>query len=260
VKSDDQSETAVELPVRVEQGHQVARIAGLDVIGFASVESCAMYILARAQRDCGGAAFAVNAEKVISYREDAIARELLSRGTLRYPDGAGVVLAMRRHGVKTVRVPGADLWLSVLQRSAPAGIDIALIGARPDVLVETRCKIAREMPHIRVVFAADGFQGASDFEFLVNSITQSKPHLVLVAMGSPRQEKLIVDLMKHCPGGYYMGLGGSFDVYCGRKRRAPLWMQRNGLEWLFRFVSEPSRFFREMKRIRFLGLLLSGRV
>jgi UDP-N-acetyl-D-mannosaminouronate:lipid I N-acetyl-D-mannosaminouronosyltransferase len=202
----------------------------------------------------------VNAEKVVSYREDAISRELLSHGTLRYPDGAGVVLAMRRRGARTARLPGADLWLAVLRHSAPTGITVALIGACPDVLDETKQKIELEMPHVSVVFAVDGFQGASDFGHLADSLTETAPQLVLVAMGSPRQEQLIVDLIKHWPGGYYMGLGGSFDVYCGRKRRAPLWMQRIGLEWLFRFILEPSRFRREFKRMKFLVLLLSGRV
>ena len=62
------------------------------------------------------------------------------------------------------------------------------------------------------------------------------------------------------PAGFYLGLGGSFDVYAGVKKRAPLWMQRSGLEWLYRFLKEPSRAGRETKRFKFLALLLTGRL
>ena len=83
---------------------------------------------------------------------------------------------------------------------------------------------------------------------------------LFVALGSPRQEMLIERFRSVHPRGFYMGLGGSFDIYAGVKKRAPLWMQRRGLEWLFRFLSEPSRAPRETKRLKFLALLVMGKL
>ena len=94
----------------------------------------------------------------------------------------------------------------------------------------------------------------------MRSIAASGARLLFVGLGSPRQELLIDRLRAAHPGGFYLGLGGSFDIYAGVKKRAPLWMQRRGLEWLFRFLSEPSRATRETKRLKFLALLVLGRL
>jgi UDP-N-acetyl-D-mannosaminouronate:lipid I N-acetyl-D-mannosaminouronosyltransferase len=95
---------------------------------------------------------------------------------------------------------------------------------------------------------------------LVRELKDTKPALVFVALGSPRQELLIERFRAVHPAGFYMGLGGSFDIYAGVKRRAPLWMQRRGLEWLYRFLAEPSRAPRETKRLKFLALLVLGKL
>jgi UDP-N-acetyl-D-mannosaminouronate:lipid I N-acetyl-D-mannosaminouronosyltransferase len=235
-------------------------IAGIDVSGFSSVESCAKHLAESARNGSGGAAFAINAEKVVSAIENPALGPILREGTLRYPDGAGVVLAMRRKGVVSARGAGADLWLAVMRRACSASLHVALIGARPDVLQETRRRLGIEFPDAPVVLAVDGYQGAKDLESVAAQLVSARPALVMVAMGSPRQEQVILELRREYPAGVYLGLGGSFDVYCGRKKRAPLWMQRIGLEWLFRFLVEPSRAGRERKRLKFLLLLLAGRV
>lgn len=235
-------------------------VAGLSVTGFPSLERCAEHLLTVAHAGIGAAAFAVNAEKIVSCMEDPALGSVLRQATLRYPDGAGVVLAMRRKGVVSARVAGADLWLSLIRYASSESLKIALIGARPDVIEETQQRLESDFVGVRVVMAVDGYEGAANVPALAESLIATDPNLVFVAMGSPRQEELILELRRHYPAGLYMGLGGSFDVYCGRKRRAPLWMQRFGLEWMFRFLAEPSRVRRERKRIKFLVLLLSGRL
>jgi UDP-N-acetyl-D-mannosaminouronate:lipid I N-acetyl-D-mannosaminouronosyltransferase len=111
-----------------------------------------------------------------------------------------------------------------------------------------------------VSVARNGYDGTRDLEALAHELALNKPDLVFVALGSPRQELLIERFRAVHPGGFYMGLGGSFDIYAGVKKRAPLWMQRRGLEWLFRFLSEPSRAPRETKRLKFLALLVLRRL
>jgi UDP-N-acetyl-D-mannosaminouronate:lipid I N-acetyl-D-mannosaminouronosyltransferase len=111
-----------------------------------------------------------------------------------------------------------------------------------------------------VRIARDGFEGTRDVARIAQELRESRPSLVFVALGSPRQELLIEELRAHHPAAFYLGLGGSFDIYSGLKKRAPLWMQRNGLEWTYRFLKEPSRARRETKRLRFLLMLASGRL
>jgi UDP-N-acetyl-D-mannosaminouronate:lipid I N-acetyl-D-mannosaminouronosyltransferase len=235
-------------------------VGGLEVMAFPSCGACADYVLAEIRHGKGGGAVAVNAENVISCLENSNQRDLVQQFNVPYPDGAGVVLAMRQKGIRSARVPGADLWLEILRRAAPAELRIALIGARPEVLELTRQKIESEWPHIRVLFATDGFEGMRDAQGVVAAIKRAAPELILIAMGSPRQEQLVQKLRHEYAEGFYMGLGGSFDVYCGKKRRAPKWMQKIGLEWLFRFLSEPSRAPREKKRMTFLGMLIARRL
>jgi UDP-N-acetyl-D-mannosaminouronate:lipid I N-acetyl-D-mannosaminouronosyltransferase len=237
-----------------------ADIAGLTVTGFESLVACARHVLASALNKKGGAAFAINAEKVVSYIDDRNLRCMLEEASLRYPDGAGVVVAMRRRGTPTARIPGVDLWLAILRQVAPAEVTVALIGSKKDVLRQVCERLIAEFPHVRILLAVDGFEGVDDVSGLQANLAGLMPQFVFVAMGTPRQEELIASLRRCYPDGYYLGLGGSFDVYCGLKRRAPVWMQRLGMEWLFRFLMEPSRAGRERKRLRFLKMLILGHV
>ena len=235
-------------------------VGGVPVSPFASVTQCAQRIIHDVRAGDGGFAIAVNAEKVITCSADARLGATIDRATVRYPDGAGVVLAMRLKGTRSVRVAGADLWLEVLRHSRGTRLTVALIGARPEVLAATQRRLAGEFPHVAVLVARNGYDGVRDIDALTREITATRPELLFVALGSPRQELLIERLRQSHPAGFYMGLGGSFDIYAGVKRRAPLWMQRRGLEWLFRFLSEPARAPRETKRLKFLALLVLGRL
>jgi UDP-N-acetyl-D-mannosaminouronate:lipid I N-acetyl-D-mannosaminouronosyltransferase len=235
-------------------------VGGVPVSPFLSLEDCARRILGDAHSGSGGFAIAINAEKVITCGVDRDLEATVERATLRYPDGAGVVVAMRLKGARSTRVAGADLWLEVLRQSRGRPLTVAIIGAKPEVLSATRRRLEAEFPNVTVAMARNGYEGTRDVDALVREVQETKPALVFVAMGSPRQELLIERFRAVHPAGFYMGLGGSFDIYAGVKKRAPLWMQRRGLEWLFRFLAEPSRAPRETKRLKFLALLVLGKL
>jgi UDP-N-acetyl-D-mannosaminouronate:lipid I N-acetyl-D-mannosaminouronosyltransferase len=235
-------------------------VGGVPVSPFDSLAACAQRILADVRGGQGGFAIAINAEKVITCNNDRNVQETIERATLRYPDGAGVVVAMRLKGVHSTRVAGADLWLEVLRQTRGQNLSIAILGAKPEVLETTRRRIQADFPQVTVSIARNGYDGVRDLEGVTEELIARKPDLVLVALGSPKQELLIEHFRRVHPEGFYMGLGGSFDIYAGAKKRAPLWMQRYGLEWFFRFLSEPSRAPRETKRLKFLALLVLGRL
>jgi UDP-N-acetyl-D-mannosaminouronate:lipid I N-acetyl-D-mannosaminouronosyltransferase len=235
-------------------------VGGVPVSPFESLAACAQRILGAVRNGAGGFAIAINAEKVITCGRDRNVQETIERATLRYPDGAGVVVAMRLKGVRSTRVAGADLWLEILRQTRGQKLSVALVGAKPAVLEATRRRLEAEFPHVDVLVARNGYDGIRDKDALIRELAAAKPDLAFVALGSPLQELLIEKFRTAHPGGYYMGLGGSFDIYAGVKKRAPLWMQQRGLEWLFRFVAEPSRAPRETKRLKFLALLVMGRL
>lgn len=235
-------------------------VGGVPVSPFDSLAACAQRILSDVRSGAGGFAIAINAEKVITCGRDRKVQETIERATLRYPDGAGVVVAMRLKGVRSTRVAGADLWLEVLRQARGQRLTVAVIGAKPEILNATQRRLETDFPDVSVVIARNGYDGTRDLDALTQEIATAKPDLVFVALGSPKQELLIERFRTSHPSGFYMGLGGSFDIYAGVKKRAPLWMQRRGLEWLFRFLSEPSRAPRETKRLKFLALLVLGRL
>ena len=235
-------------------------MGGVPVSAFESLAACAQRILAAVRSGAGGFAIAINAEKVITCGRDRNVQETIERATLRYPDGAGVVVAMRLKGVRTSRVAGADLWLEILRQARGQKLGVALIGAQPAILETTRRRLEAEFPDVDVLVARNGYDGIRDIDALTRELATAKPGLAFVALGSPLQERLIERFRAVHPTGYYMGLGGSFDIYAGAKKRAPLWMQRRGLEWLFRFLAEPSRARRETKRLKFLALLVLGKL
>ena len=235
-------------------------MGGVPVSAFESLAECAQRILAAVRSGAGGFAIAINAEKVITCGRDRNVQETIERATLRYPDGAGVVVAMRLKGVRTSRVAGADLWLEILRQARGQKLGVALVGAQPAILETTRRRLEAEFPDVDVLVARNGYDGIRDIDALTRELAAAKPGLAFVALGSPLQERLIERFRAVHPTGYYMGLGGSFDIYAGAKKRAPLWMQRRGLEWLFRFLAEPSRARRETKRLKFLALLVLGKL
>jgi len=196
---------------------------------------------------------ALNAEKVANADEHV--RRIVDHN-IGYPDGMGVVLALRRRGLHTARVAGADLWLELAR--SKVGQRIYIIGASRSVIASAVKRLAAVIPGIVVVGHRDGYLAADDVRDLKSDLTSTRPDLVFVGIGSPRQELLMDALIGAWPA-LYMGIGGSLDVFVGQRRRAPAWMQRMGLEWLFRFAEHPSRLTRLPAYIRFAWLLARGR-
>jgi UDP-N-acetyl-D-mannosaminouronate:lipid I N-acetyl-D-mannosaminouronosyltransferase len=237
----------------------MVEIGNVEVSAFNSRSDCAKEIVELISEGSGGTIVAVNSEKVVAARKSERLKRYLTAARLRYPDGVGVVLAMRLKRTPTVRVAGADLWLDLVHQ-CPPGSRIAVIGARPDVLRKAVEQLQAQFPHVNIVLSRDGYDGIRNMEELTRELIQSRPEVVFLALGSPIQEEVMTDLGGHLPNAIFMGLGGSLDVYTGTKKRAPVWMQEHGLEWFYRLVSEPSRVMRQRSLVVFIWLLLTGRL
>ena len=186
---------------------------------------------------------AINAEKIISASDKL--KSLINRN-IGYCDGFGAVKVLRRKGLKdTVRLPGCELWLQIINRHHSYW-KFYIIGASPAIHEQTIAKLKEEYPDINIVGHRNGFiKTDEDRNNLVSDIKEKQPNAVFVAMGTPKQEFLMEELKSVCPGAVYVGLGGSYDVYTGNVKRAPKIWQKMGVEFMYRFIKNPSRWRRQ---------------
>lgn len=183
----------------------------------------------------------VNPEFVMRARSDQDFARVLESADLCLADGSGVVWAARRQGC-AMREPvtGVDLIPPLAALCARRGFRIFLLGAAPGVANDLATRLRVEHPELEVEAHAGTPDPSADAATLA-LIRAHKPQVLLVAYGHPKQE-LWIDRMHESLGvAVAMGVGGSFDYLTGRIPRAPTWMRRAGLEWLFRLVRQPWR-------------------
>lgn len=203
-----------------------------------------------------GILVAVNAEKVTKATDET--RSIVNNN-IGYADGAGVVVAMHKLGKSdAIRIAGADLWLDIVRESYKEK-SFYLIGGKQEVIDETIAKLKKEFEGIKILGYRNGYiKTEEERDSLIQDVAEKKPDVIYVAMGSPKQELLMADMMKVHPA-IYQGLGGSFDVYTGRVKRAPLWWQKHNIEFLYRFLKQPQRYRREYYRLKFLAWMMLGK-
>ncbi|MFN6972320.1 MAG: WecB/TagA/CpsF family glycosyltransferase [Rheinheimera sp.] len=236
---------------------EVVNVGGLDVMAFASMQQLVEFIVHDDGSVFAGSAIAINPEKVMKAREDAALKTMLNQAELRYADGMGVVKAMQKKlGRKVERVPGCETWEAIMYRAAAKQVPVFLIGAKPEVLAQTQQKlVAAGVP---VVGAVDGY--FKDPQALIEQVAQSGARIVTVAMGSPKQEQFIALAKQRLPEAYFMGVGGTYDVFTGNVKRAPeIWCKLN-LEWAYRLIDQPSRIKRQWNLVEYLWLYLRGKL
>jgi UDP-N-acetyl-D-mannosaminouronate:lipid I N-acetyl-D-mannosaminouronosyltransferase len=198
---------------------------------------------------------AVNAEKLLN---DAPKLQQIINDNIGYADGVGTVMALRRKGLNAVKIPGSEFWLDIVRHFYQYK-KFYLIGSTQEVIVQTVNKLKVDFPGINIVGFSNGFVDEKAKEQLKTFLTEQKPDIVFVAQGTPRQEYFMDELIKTHPA-LYMGLGGSFDIYCGLKKRAPKIFLNLNLEWFYRLLKEPTRFGRQLILIKFFALLLLNKL
>lgn len=189
-------------------------------------------------------------------RDPAIRKLLLSKDAEIIPDGISVVKAMNTLGLKAgERITGVDLAAHLLKAAGQNGRSVYLLGAKEEVVSALAKKLLEEYPDITVNYH-NGYDGDKDAVF--DSIAALSPDLVLVGLGVPAQELLIYRHLPKFTKGVLVGVGGSFDVLSGSKKRAPSFFVKTNTEWLYRIAKEPQRlgrfwnnnvkFLREVRR------------
>ena len=215
------------------------QVLGVPVDACRDVCAAALGLHARG----GGRIVTLNAEMTMSARADSSLGEAIQTADLVIPDGAGVVWALSRQRICVVKTAGIELAWTLLEYAAAHQWRVALVGASPEVMAMLRAELPQRIRGLNLAFTVDGYQSTAAWPGIEAQLRQMKPDLVLVALGVPRQETWSLRVAAGQPG-LWMGVGGSFDVWAGTKRRAPGWMCRMQVEWLYRLIQEPSRWRR----------------
>jgi N-acetylglucosaminyldiphosphoundecaprenol N-acetyl-beta-D-mannosaminyltransferase len=187
----------------------------------------------------------VNVDKLVKANRDPELRRIINDCALINVDGMPVVWASRflGKGLKE-RVAGVDLFEALMQRSAEKNWRVFLLGARKEVVSGVKDIYERKYPGLLVAGHRDGYWHPDEEQTVVEQIKAARADLLFVAFSSPKKELFLGRYQAEMKIPFAMGVGGTFDVAVGRVKRAPLWMQRNGLEWFYRFLQEPRRMFR----------------
>jgi N-acetylglucosaminyldiphosphoundecaprenol N-acetyl-beta-D-mannosaminyltransferase len=201
----------------------------------------------------------INVNKVIASARDAALRGQMNACDLVTVDGQPILWAARLFGRPLrARVTGVDLMLALFARADERRYRVYLLGARPAVIDAVLERLRRDHPNIVIAGARDGYWLPEEEYLVVATIAAARPDILLVAISSPAKEQFIARWKDQLQTSFVMGVGGAFDVYAGRTRRAPRWVQRLGAEWLFRVAQEPRRMWRRYAAdaIAFVPILL----
>ena len=173
--------------------------------------------------------------------------DIINKSELVLPESAGIKIALRFKGIKQEKIPGIDFSKELLHICSRMNYPVSLIGAKEDILVNTLENLKKEFPNLDIVYSHNGY--FKDDEIIINKLKESKPKFILCALGAPKQELFVNKCIKLYSNAIYIGIGGSFDVWAGKVKRAPLILQKSGLEWLYRTLKQPSRLKRIYKTL-----------
>ncbi len=187
-----------------------------------------------------GQVVTINPEMILSAKSNPDFAEIINSAELVIPDGIGVQLGLKILGHNVRRIAGIEFGRKLIDKFASQ--PTAFVGAKPEIIQKAVENLKKEVPNLDAVYVQDGY--FKDDDRVLDELTAANPKLVLVALGSPKQEIFISKAKNLLPNALFIGLGGSFDVWSGVVERAPEIWQKLGLEWLYRTVKEPKRFKR----------------
>ncbi len=234
-------------PGTAESMDQANKLTLLDV-GFLSISMAEALSLIRGviREDGKESVSFINADCLNISSKDEEYRSILNSQSIVLPDGAGINIGCRLIGERLeANLNGTDLLPVLCEVAVEDEISLYLLGAAPGVAARMRENLMMTYPGLDVVGEHHGyFDHDEDSDEVIAKINASKPNIVLVAFGAPRQEKWIHNHRDKIDSNILVGVGGLFDFYSGDKKRAPLWMRKCGLEWTYRLYLEPGRLWR----------------
>lgn len=224
----------------------------------ATIAESVEYIFDRIKKGVFTQHVVVNVAKIVNMYSDKSLKQSVQSCDIVNIDGMGVVWGARflGHDVPE-RVAGIDLFERLIGRAEIDGYSVYLLGAKEDVLEKALERIIEQFPNLHIAGYHHGYFWDNEAE-VVDKIKRSGAQLLFVAITSPKKENFIQRWKEQLGVTFVMGVGGTFDVVAGKVNRAPLWMQKYGLEWLYRIIQEPKRMWKRylVTNSKFAYLLL----
>lgn len=187
----------------------------------------------------------LNPEMIVNAETNIDFQSAINNANLIVPDGSGIVWALKSLNPgeynDLTRIPGIELTEKILSSANDLGKKLAIYGSTKSVIEKISIEFGKKYPKIEIVKAIDGYEKDKSELDIANEIANENPNLVLVALGTPKQEVWINKYSYLFPRSVMIGIGGSLDVWSGEKERAPEWIRNSNLEWLFRVLKEPNR-------------------
>ena len=205
----------------------------------------------------------VNADKINSLNTNHRLKEIINGCGIINADGASVVLASRfLKKPLPERVAGIDLMQKLVDVSEKKGYSIYLLGAKQQVVEKTAQVLKGKHKDFNILGVHNGYFKQQDWKEISKELKKLCPDIVFIGITSPLKEYLIEYLQNDGNKSVFMGVGGSFDVISGNIPRAPLWMQKTNLEWLFRVMQEPRRLFKRyfVGNVTFINAIIKEKV
>jgi N-acetylglucosaminyldiphosphoundecaprenol N-acetyl-beta-D-mannosaminyltransferase len=205
------------------------------------------WLLERISSGKGTHVVTLNAEMTMQAERNKSLTDVIRNAELVIPDGAGVVLYLRLFLQQDVqRIPGIELSEALLQSMGELGSNakVFFYGGGIGVAQKAAEFWQSRSPGLKFAGTHSGYHSTAEEEQLKQTLAEIQPEVILVGLGVPRQEAWIAQNRHLCPNAVWIGVGGSFDIWCGTKTRAPAWLGNNNLEWLYRLYQEPWRWRR----------------
>ena len=200
----------------------------------------------------------VNVAKVVNMHRDSTLRESVEASDIVFADGMGIVWASRVLGHPLPeRITGIDLMLGILARGTQTGLRVFCLGASEDVSLKVTSIINSRYPGVQLVGRRNGYFGEDEEGEVAEDVRKASPDVLFIAITSPKKENFMARWGGHMGVPVVHGVGGSFDVMAGKVSRAPIAIQRLGLEWLYRVAQEPGRLWKRylVTNVLFVGLV-----
>lgn len=187
----------------------------------------------------------LNPEMIMQAGNNKELSDVLKNADIIVPDGIGIILTLRKLGITNIeQLPGIELAYNSIKISAEKGYSVGFLGASKEVVNSVAEEFKFLYPSLNILFVHDGYFNEGDEEEIIKELEASKPDILYVALGVPKQELWINKYKQRLNSTVMLGVGGSFDIWSHKIRRAPCIFRKFGLEWFYRLISQPSRFKR----------------
>ena len=184
----------------------------------------------------------INPEMIMNAQKNSDFMNIIKNSDLNIMDGVGVKIALQIQGIKQNQIRGVDFSRELIKLASENNYRIGFLGAKEEVISKAKENFLSKYPNLNFTYARNGY--FNDENEIIKEIKQANPQILLVGLGSPKQEELISKLKKELQGCVMVGVGGSFDVFSGIVKESPKIFQKLGLEWLYRTILQPERFKR----------------